>query len=103
MVQEAVNENTHKAQNQKAYAEKYNSLVSRYEEQKNLHDELSDRIAAVKANDKQMEEFIQELQELDGAVTEFDENLWSSLVDHVTVMANKKAIFTFKGDTEITV
>lgn len=86
-----------------SYAEKYNSLVSRYEEQKNLHDEFSDRIAAVKANDKQMEEFIQELQELDGVVTEFDENLWSSLVDHVTVMKDKKTVFTFKGGTEITV
>lgn len=103
MVQEAVSENAHKAQDQKAYAEKYNSLVSRYEEQKNLHDELSDRIAAVKANDKQMEEFIRELQELDGAVNEFDENLWSSLVDHITVMKDRKVIFTFKGGTEITV
>jgi site-specific DNA recombinase len=103
MVQEAVSENAHKAQDQNAYAEKYNGLVSRYDEQKKLHDELSDRIAAVKANDKQMEEFIQELQNLDGVVSEFDENLWSSLVDHVTVMKDKKVIFTFKGGTEITV
>ena len=103
MVQEAVSENAHKAQDQKAYAEKYNGLVSRYDEQKKLHDELTDRIASVKANDKQMEEFITELQNLDGAVTEFDENLWSSLVDHVTVMKDKKLVFTFKGRTEITV
>lgn len=103
MVQDAVSENAHKAQDQTAYAEKYNGLVSRYDEHKKLHDELSDRIAAVKANDKQMEEFITELQNLEGAITEFDENLWSSLVDHVTVMKDKKVIFTFKGGTEVTV
>lgn len=103
MVQEAVSENAHKAQDQKAYAEKYNSLVSRYDDQKKLHDELSDRITAVRGNDKQMEEFIRQLQELDGAVTEFDESLWSSLVDHITVMKDKKVIFSFKGGTEIEV
>lgn len=103
MVQDAVSENAHKAQDQKAYTEKYNSLVSRYEEQKKLHDDLANKIAAAQRNDKAIEEFIRELELLDGAVTEFDENLWSSLVDHITVMKDKKVVFAFKGGTEITV
>jgi len=42
------------------------------------------------------------LQNLDGTVAGFDENLWSSLVDHITVMKDKKVVFTFKGGTEST-
>jgi len=34
MVQEAIEENAHKAQDQSEYAERYNSLVSRYEKKK---------------------------------------------------------------------
>jgi hypothetical protein len=29
------------------------------------------------------------------------ENIWSSLVDHVTVMKDKKVIFTFKDEAKI--
>ena len=50
-----------------------------------------------------MEEFIGMIAKLDGAVTEFSESLWGSLVDHVTVFKNKGVTFTFKGGTEISV
>ena len=48
-----------------------------------------------------LDDFIHWVEGFDGVITEFDENLWSSLVDHVTVMKDKKVIFTFKGGTEI--
>lgn len=38
-----------------------------------------------------------------GAVTEFDEALWGTLVDFITVTAEGKKIVTFRDGTEITV
>ncbi len=44
-----------------------------------------------------------ELERQDGVVTEFDENLWYSLVDFVKVFNKEDVRFTFKDGTEIKV
>lgn len=47
--------------------------------------------------------FLAELERQDGVSTEFDENLWYSLVDFVTVFNKEDIRFTFKNGTEIKV
>ena len=47
--------------------------------------------------------FLAELERQDGVSTEFDENLWYSLVDFVTVFNKEDVRFTFKDGTEIKV
>jgi len=49
----------------------------------------------------QFERFITELEKLPGAVTEFDEALWGSLVEYVTVGKDKTIVFTLIGGTKI--
>ncbi len=41
-----------------------------------------------------------EVQELD-ALTEFDEKLWMTIIDTMTVHADRWIIFKFQGETEI--
>lgn len=43
-----------------------------------------------------------ELRELDMLPIEFDERLWHSLVDHVTVYNDERLVFHFKDGSEIT-
>ena len=45
--------------------------------------------------------FITELEKLPKAVSEFDEALWGSLVEYVTVGKDKTMVFTMLGGTEI--
>ncbi len=45
--------------------------------------------------------FLAELERQDGVATEFDENLWYSLIDFVTVFNKEDVRFTFKDGTEI--
>ena len=45
--------------------------------------------------------FITELEKLPEAVSEFDETLWGSLVDYVTVGKDKTMMFTLLGGTEM--
>ena len=46
-------------------------------------------------------EVITELEKLPEAVSEFDETLWGSLVDYVTVGKDKTMVFTLIGGTEV--
>ena len=50
----------------------------------------------------EFERFIDELKKLPEAVSEFDEALWGSLVEYVTVSKDKTMVFTLLGGTEIT-
>ena len=50
---------------------------------------------------REFERFIAELEKLPGAVTEFDEALWGSLVEYVTIKKDKTMVFTMIGGTEI--
>lgn len=50
---------------------------------------------------REFERFITELEKLPEAVSEFDETLWGSLVDYVTVGKDKTMVFTLIGGTEM--
>ena len=50
---------------------------------------------------REFERFITELEKLPEAVSEFDETLWGSLVDYVTVGKDKTMTFTLIGGTEV--
>ena len=45
--------------------------------------------------------FIQSVETLPDAITEFDEALWGSLVDHVTVHNKDNIVFTLTSGMEI--
>ena len=50
---------------------------------------------------REFERFITELEKLPGLVTEFDEALWGSLVDHLTVNGKDDIVFTMSSGMEI--
>lgn len=52
---------------------------------------------------REFERFITELEKLPEAVSEFDETLWGSLVEYVTVGKDKTMVFTLLGGTEMQV
>ena len=50
---------------------------------------------------REFERFIVELEKLPEAVSDFDETLWGSLVEYVTVVKDKTMVFTLIGGTEM--
>ena len=50
---------------------------------------------------REFERFISELEKLPWAVSEFDDALWGSLVEYVTVGKDKTMVFTLIGGTEM--
>ena len=100
LVERCVAENARTALDQDEYSERYNGLVSRYEAIKAQFDEVTQAIADKADRKKLLEQFLQAV-ETQEPVTEFDERLWSSLMDFMTVYSEKDIRVTFKDGTEI--
>ena len=101
MVQNCIGENARIAQNQAEYQERYNELVSRYEDVKAKHDATAEAIQAKRVKAETLNAFAKVLRCRDAALTEFDEGLWGTLVDFVTVYGKGDIGITFRDGTEI--
>ena len=101
MTQNIVAENARVAQNQDEYNKRYNSLVERYEKLKKEYDSACTAISEKDAKYEQMGRFITVLKAQTELITEFDEALWSSLVEKIVVKSKDDVMVVFKDGTEI--
>ena len=101
MMQKNVRENARVAQDQIEYQKRYNELVGRYDDVKDRYDKIVAAITDKEAKSVRLENFINELKDRDGIVQDFDNRLWGSLVDFVTVGKEKEITVTFRDGTEI--
>lgn len=102
MTQNLVAENARVAQDQEEYQKRYDSLVLRYETAKKNYDKLATKIEQKEVHGEKIRQFIKTLKEQDNIITEFDDALWGSMVELVTISREKRSV-TFKDGTEITV
>ena len=93
--------NARVAQNQDDYSAAYDAAVSRYEATKAEREQVAAEIRQRGIRRREFERFIDELKKLPEAVSEFDEALWGSLVEYVTVGKDKTMVFTLLGGTEM--
>ena len=100
LTKRCIAENSQTAQNQEEYATRYNGFVERYEKAKAQIERLRTTKAEREAQAEAIGAFMFEVQELD-ALSEFDEKLWRSVIDTVTVHADGRLTFKFQGGTEI--
>ena len=103
LVQKLVADNAGAPMNQGDYTISYDALVERFETAKVSLAEAHASIADKQARIKRIRAFIRELRRQDKLITEFDEPLWHSLVEKVTVYSKEDVRFTFKDGTEISV
>lgn len=102
MTQNLVAENARVAQDQNEYQKRYDSLVQRYETAKKSYDELAAKIEQKEAHGERIKQFIKTLKEQQCVLTEFDDALWGSMVEYVTIGKENRSV-TFKDGTVITV
>ena len=91
------------AQDQTAYLERYNALGERYETAK----AKLEKLRAVKAKRESKAEdiggFMFELAEYGDPITEFDDRLWLTVIDIVTVHRDGQLTFKFQTGHEISI
>ena len=102
LTKRCIAENSQTEQNQEEYATRYNGFVERYEKAKAQLEQLRATKAAREAQADAIGAFMFEVQELD-TITDFDEKLWLKIIGTVTVHADGRMTFKFRGGTEIDV
>lgn len=100
LIQKCVNENACAKFNQEEYRKRYEGLVSRFEAAKSRFNEISEHLQENKVRRDKVEAFLLSLKEQEGLITEFDERLWHTLVDSLTVYSENDIRFTFKDGSE---
>lgn len=101
MVQSCISENARIAQDQTDYQKRFDELVSRYDAVKTKYDAVEKKIKERRLKAERLEAFAKALKEQKQAVTEFDEGLWGTLADYMTVFSKEDISVTFKDGTEI--
>ena len=103
MVKNHINENARIAQDQKEYQKKYDELVSRYDAAKKKYDDVSVEIQQKRTKEELLDAFSKNLKSRATLLTEFDDGLWGTIVDFMTVYGKNDFGVTFRDGTEIRV
>jgi FtsZ-binding cell division protein ZapB len=102
MTENGIAENARVSQDQMEYQKRYDSLVSRYDRTKEQYETVTAKIKGSRSRNEQLGIFIDNLKNQD-LIGEFDERLWCSLLDYITVYGKDDIKVTFKDGTEIRV
>ncbi|QWQ38637.1 recombinase family protein [Gemella sp. zg-570] len=100
-IQEMIDRNARVVQNQESYQVQYNQLIMSYNLKKERYDELEILMTKRKAKFEKLTVFIQNLEQIDDIIKDFDASMWGSLVEYLEVDRDKKVIVVFKYGTQI--
>ena len=95
-----IRDSAKKVQNQDEYEVRYTSLVNRFNATKARLDEIKQTTIEKQSKCDEVEDFIQELEKQE-LMTEFDKNVWLSMVDYLTVHHDGKVEFTFLDGSKV--
>jgi len=101
LIRAIIEENARKAQDQEEYQRKYTGYCERFEAARNRLAEIQDACLERTAKRVKIQMFMEEIERRDGLVDGFDEELWYSTVDSVTVYEDKKMTFTFRDGRRV--
>ena len=87
---------------QDEYQARYNGLVEKYNASRQRLEEVDYMIDQKQAQSEKINIFVKALKEQGRAITEFDDALWCSMVDFVTIGRDYRSV-TFNDGTEIKV
>ena len=95
-----IRENARVAQNQTAYLKQENEIRALYVEKQGHLARLDEQIAEREGKRKTLETMIQVVCGINGEQAEFDEDLWSGLLDYIVVKKDGQIVVVFKGGIE---
>ena len=101
LIKKCISENARQAQDQDAYLERYNSLADRYEKTKARIEALEQERTQRNAKADEIGGFLFALFERSDLITEFDERLWTQVIESATVFHDGRMIFKFMNGAEI--
>ena len=101
LIRKAIFDNAQTAMDQGEYNRKYTDLCERYETAQAWLAELENQRLERTAKRVKIKMFMEQFEARDTLVSEFDEELWYSTVDYVTVYEDKRLVFTFRDGRQV--
>lgn len=101
MIRNCIMMNATAALTEAEYQHQYTELTRQYESKKAEHTALLAQKESMESLDVVFSGILFQLTELQEIPAEFNESLWNTLVDHVTVYSDERIVFTFKDGAEI--
>ena len=98
-----IRENARVAQDQNAYLKQENEIRALYLEKQGALEKLDKQIAERESKRNTLETIIQVICGINEEQAEFDEELWSGLLDHIVVKEDGAVTVVFKGGIETAV
>ena len=96
-------DNAHAVRDQEKKRVRIDRLLKRIEKLDEEHAAIEEQIQQRAAADAETQIFIKTLQSIDGTVTEFDDVLWTALLDSITIYSPEDIRVSFKGGREVVV
>ena len=101
LIRKCIEENAHVSVKPEVYQERYNSLAERYKAAKEKLDAIQQEISERKVKQEKIEIFLKQLSRTNELLTEFDEGLWNTMLDSMTVYSYDKVVFLFKDGSKV--
>ena len=101
LIEQLIAENARTVQDQNEYNKSYNALAERFQTAKARLEEVTSEITRIKSDHERMRQFIKKLRSTPEIVTEFDEETWYALIDHVIVNSREDVRFVFCDGREV--
>lgn len=99
-MQALIMRNARIAMDQEQYQKEFDELVARHSRIKQEYEEQAITAEQDVGRVAQVDYFISNLEELRAPITEFDERLWISMVDHVVVYRKEDIRVVYRGGIE---
>lgn len=103
LVKAAVKENASTAQSQEAYLKKYEALTARYETAATELERLQALRTSHSQQDKKMALYIRTLKKQQEVMHDWDDTIWSVMIEKAIIHKDGQITFVFQNGTEIKV
>ena len=103
LIKKLINENATSALDQGGYTARYNSLEEKYEILQTKYDDLQQQKQRKAMQAEWISGSMFALEEIDLLDIQFSNELWSTIMDRVTVYADEQLVFRFKIGADISV
>lgn len=78
-----------------------NAAAANYETAKTKYDALQENLSERSVKRERIEIYLKELSRAENLVTEFDEGIWNTMVDTLTIYSKERIVFRFRDGSEI--
>ena len=101
LIQKIISENAQTAMDQEEYNRWYNAYSERFETARKRLAEITELRQERNEKKTRIRLFIESMNREQELVQSFDEELWYSTVDYVTVYEEKRMVFTFRDGRQV--